>query len=170
MQWRSQCAMTRCGKNRSKNLGGRSANICDLRGRKCRYFWVLFGCGFCSQICCKYLRPIFARKFVKKVANMGYLPHLRPHLQAKNDLLPANLLSACKSSSFFAESEIAAARNGGENRNVEDLFDLKSFLSSCPGQQPEYVVRSKKILNISPLWSVCCDESLATTDSSWDRD
>ena len=55
----------------------------------------------------KYLRAIFARKFVKKVANMGYLLHLRPHLQAKNDLLPANLLSACKSSSFFAESRRA---------------------------------------------------------------
>ena len=51
----------------------------------------------------KYLRAIFARKCVKKVANMGYLPHLRPHLQAKNDLLPANVLIACKSSSFFAE-------------------------------------------------------------------
>ena len=53
----------------------------------------------------KYLRAIFARKFVKKVANMGYLPHLRPHLQAKNDLLPANVLIACKSSSFFAEPD-----------------------------------------------------------------
>ena len=51
----------------------------------------------------KYLRAIFARKFVKKVANMGYLLHLRPHLRAQKHLLPANLLSACKSSSFFAE-------------------------------------------------------------------
>ena len=62
------------------------------------------GAVFARKYARKYLRPIFARKFVKKVANMGYLPHLRPHLQAKNDLLPANLLSACKSSSFFAES------------------------------------------------------------------
>mgnify|MGYP001197441235 CR=1 FL=1 len=51
----------------------------------------------------KYLRAIFARKFVKNVANMGYLLHLRPHLRAQKHLLPANLLSACKSSSFFAE-------------------------------------------------------------------
>ena len=28
--------------------------------------------------------------------------------------------------------------------NVEDLFDLKSFLSSCPGQDQEFVVKSKR--------------------------
>ena len=35
----------------------------------------------------KYLRAIFARKFVKKVANMGYLLHLRPHLRAQKHLI-----------------------------------------------------------------------------------
>ena len=91
----------RCGKIRSKHLGGifATSEVANVG-----IFGCFSGAVFARKYARKYLRPIFARKFVKKVANMGYLPHLRPHLQqAKNDLLPANVSIACKSSSFFAE-------------------------------------------------------------------
>ena len=122
----------RCGKNRSKNLGGRSANICDLRGRKCRYFPVLFGSFRVRFLLANMLQFLLANSSKRsQIWDICYIcDHLRPHLQAKNYLLPANLLSACKSS-LFAESSFGRTKS-------EHFFNfsMKMTPSAAPSASP----------------------------------